>query len=83
MVVVMSPMGDHAPPALAAMMTTPAKSHRVSLSSINFRSNETITIEVVKLSNTAEKKNVKTLKIQISRTFLVVLILSVMTEKPS
>ena len=56
MVVVTSPMGDHAPPALAAMTTMPAKSHRVCLSSISLRSKETITIDVVKLSSNAEKK---------------------------
>ena len=38
----------------------PAKSHLVCLSSINLRNRDTMTMEVVKLSNNAEKKNVKT-----------------------
>ena len=83
MVVVMSPIGDQAPPAFAAMTTTPAKTHRVSLSSTNFLNSETMTMEVVRLSKTAEKKNVRMLKIQINRTLLSVLIRSVITEKPS
>ena len=62
MVVVTSPMGDHAPPALALMITAPAKSHRVGLSAINFRSKEIITIEVVRLSKAAEKKKVTSLE---------------------
>ena len=41
-----------------------------------------ITIEVVKLSRTAEKKKEITHKIHINGTFLLVVILSVIIEKP-
>ena len=64
-IVVTSPIGDQAPPAFAARIKTPAKSHNVSLSLISFGSNAAITIAVVRLSRTAEKKNVIILKIQI------------------
>ena len=50
---------------------------------MSFRSRDTITIEVVRLSRTAEKKNVKRLRIQISFTLLDVLMRSVMTLNPS
>ena len=83
MVVVMSPMGDHAPPALAEMITIPAYSQRVSLSAMSFLKRETMTIDVVRLSKTAEKKKVSSAKIHIKMTLLLVLIRSVMTEKPS
>ena len=81
-IVVTSPIGDHAPPALAARIKTPANNHNVSLSLISFGRRAAITIAVVRLSKTAEKKNVITLKIQIKYTFLFVVILSVIIEKP-
>ena len=59
MVVVTSPIGDHAPPELAEMTTIPANNQRVGRSAINLRNKETITMDVVKLSNKAEKKNVR------------------------
>ena len=57
-VVVTSPMGDQAPPAFAAITTIPTKYFRVSLLLINLRSKVTITIDVVKLSKTADMKKV-------------------------
>ena len=65
------------------MITMPAKIHRVSLSSMSFRSRDTITIDVVRLSSTAEKKNVNRLRIHINFTLLEVLMRSVMTLNPS
>ena len=64
MVVVTSPIGDQAPPALAAMTTIPAKSQRVWRSSMSLRNNDTITIDVVRLSSKAEKKKVRMQTIQ-------------------
>src|SRR5687768_18225719 len=58
MVVVTSPIGVHAPPAFAAITIIPAKNRRVSLLGMSFRISETITMEVVRLSNTDDKKNV-------------------------
>ena len=58
MVVVTSPMGDQAPPALAAMTTTPTKYIRVDLSETSLRNSVTITMAVVKLSSTADRKKV-------------------------
>src|SRR5690606_118019 len=58
MVVVTSPMGVHAPPALAAIIIIPANVRRISLSGISLRINDTITIDVVRLSSIADRKNV-------------------------
>src|SRR5438105_14074465 len=58
MVVVTSPMGVHAPPALAAITIIPAKNIRMCLSGISFLINDTITMEVVRLSKMEERKNV-------------------------
>lgn len=82
-IVVTSPIGDHAPPALAAIISTPANIHKSCLFEISFLSNADITIAVVRLSSAADKKKVKMLNIQINFTLLVVLILSVITENPS
>ena len=57
MVVVTSPIGDHAPPALAEIIISPKKSHLSFLSTRNFLVSETIIMDVVRLSRTAEKKN--------------------------
>ena len=83
MIVVTSPIGDHAPPAFADKMIMPANSHLSSLSLIIFPISVAITIAVVKLSKAAEKKKVIVHKIHINLTFLVVLILSVIIAKPS
>src|SRR5688572_22566512 len=82
MVVVTSPIGDHAPPALAAITIIPAKNSRMSLFGTNFLIKDTITIEVVRLSNKAERKNV-TQQITHSKAFgFLVFILSVIIRKP-
>ena len=83
MVVVTSPIGDHAPPALAAKTTIPTNIHRVSLSFTNLRSKEIMTMVVVRLSNAAEKKKVSMAIIQSNLVLSVVLILSVITANPS
>ena len=58
MVVVTSPIGDQAPPAFAAITTTPTKYFLVCESEINLRKRVTMTMAVVKLSKAAEMKNV-------------------------
>ena len=73
MMVVTSPIGDHAPPALAARITMLAKMRR-SLRSIILRSNAIITIEVVRLSSTADMKKVRMQMIHSRRVFFLVLI---------
>ncbi len=80
--VVTSPIGDQAPPALAAMIIIPANNQRSALSFISFRITAAITMEVVRLSKAAEKKKVVKAKIHISFTLFVVVILSVTTPKP-
>ena len=80
MIVVTSPIGDHAHPALADKITTPANIHKSFLSLIIFGINAAITIAVVRLSRAAEKKNVITLKIHNNLTLLFVEILSVIIE---
>ena len=82
-IVVISPIGDQAPPALADSITIPANIHKFSLSLISFVSKADITIAVVKLSRAAEKKKVIIHKIHIKATFLLVVILSVIIENPS
>ena len=82
-VVVTSPMGDHAPPALAAITMIPAKNQRSSLRPNIFRLTAIITIVVVRLSSTALRKNVTKPIIHNRVVIFVVLILSVMTLKPS
>ena len=82
-VVVTSPIGDHAPPAFAAITTIPTNTHRVFWSFTNLRSRDTITMVVVRLSKAAEKKNVRIQMIQSSLVMFFVFILSVITAKPS
>ena len=82
-VVVTSPMWIHAPPALAAKTTIPIKNIMICLSLINFLSNETITIVVVRLSSTEERKNVRMEIVQSSLRTSVVFIFSVITSNPS
>ena len=77
--VVTSPNGLQAPPALAAITVIPTKNNRCSLLSINLRSSDTITIVVVRLSSTALKKKVSPPIIQSSLTALLVFIRSVIT----
>ena len=63
-IVVTSPIGDHAPPALAARIII-HQTTKCFLVFNKFFRRAAITIAVVKLSKTAEKKNVITLNIQI------------------
>ena len=80
--VVTSPMGLHAPPALAASITMPAKSHRSFLSAISLLSRAHMTMAVVMLSSNAERKKVSKLSSHSSFFLFVVVILSVMIRKP-
>ena len=57
-VVVTSPMTVQAPPALAATTTMPIYKSRSSRSATSLRNTEIITMVVVKLSKTADRKNV-------------------------
>ena len=57
MMVVTSPMGEKAPPELAAMMTREAYTMRSLWSLTNLRRIIIITIDVVMLSRMAERKN--------------------------
>src|SRR5688572_1232691 len=82
MVVVTSPIGVHAPPALAAITIIPAKKSLISLLGINLRIKDTITIEVVRLSSTDERKKVTQQIIQRSDFAFSVLIRSVIKRKP-
>ena len=82
MVVVTSPIGDQAPPALAAMITIPAKNFRWSEFEIIFQSKETITIEVVRLSRTAERKKANKPIVQSKVTDFLLEIWSVIILKP-
>lgn len=75
-------MGDHAPPAFAAITIILAKNHLSPLSEISFLNSATITIVVVRLSSAADMKKVRKLSIHSSFTFDVVLILSVITLNP-
>ena len=83
MVVVTSPIGDQAPPALAAMTTIPAKNQRSRWSPISLRNSEIITMVVVRLSSTAERKKVMKPISHSSVTRLWVRMRSVITLKPS
>lgn len=56
MVVVTSPIGDHAPPAFTAMMTSPANTSRSSRFGNIFDKREIMTIVVVRLSKIADRK---------------------------
>ena len=74
MVVVTSPKGDQAPPALAAITIIPANQRRSSLSAKIFAQTDVITIAVVRLSNSAESKKVIPVIINKSRFLLEVVI---------
>ena len=82
MIVVISPMGDQAPPALAAMIIMLAYNQRSLGSLTNLRNNNTITIEVVRLSRIADMKNVTNERIHKSFFLSRDVIRSVMIEKP-
>src|SRR5690606_26002181 len=55
MVGVTSPIGDQAPPALAATTISPAQNKRVSRLAPSFRLSDTITVVDVRLSRLADK----------------------------
>ncbi len=83
MVVVTSPIGVQAPPALAAITIIPAKKSRSSCLSSSFFINEIITMVVVRLSRTELRKKVTKPTSHMSEESLVVLMREVMTSKPS
>src|ERR1035437_6585515 len=72
-VVVISPMGVHTPPALAAITTMPTNNKRSSWFLTSFLSNDTITMVVVRLSRMAERKNERKPTIQIKLRLFVLL----------
>ena len=82
MVVVTSPIGVQAPPALAAITMMPAKNKRSSRLSSSFFISETITIAVVRLSKMALRKKVTKPTSHIKLDKRVVRMRSVMTAKP-
>lgn len=81
-IVVISPIGDHAPPLFAAIMITPAKNHRSLAFDMMRRNIITIIMVVVILSSTADIKNVIMASIHKSLFLLWVVICSVMMWKP-
>ncbi len=82
MVVVTSPMGDQAPPALAAMTMRPAKIKRSSRLCSSFLVNDTMTMVVVRLSKMALKKKLTPATTHSKVANLVVLMREVTTSKP-
>ena len=82
MMVVTSPIGVQAPPALAAMTIMLAKNQRSCLTGIILLSSVHIMMVVVRLSRMADKQNASTPNIHNSSTLDVALIWSVMTRKP-
>ena len=83
MMVVTSPIGDHAPPALAAIITKPPNNHTLSFFLMILRSNALIIMAVVMLSNPEERKKVIQDMIHNNLTLFDVVIRSVMTLNPS
>src|SRR5690349_16608629 len=81
-VVVTSPMGDHAPPALAAITIMPAKNSLSWGSFMIFRRRDTITMVVVRLSSIADKKKVTMEMIHNRFRLLVFVIFLVMILNP-
>ena len=82
MVVVTSPMGDHAPPAFAAMIISPANQTLSLFSAINFLRIVINTIVAVRLSMMADKIKAKIHMIHNSDLFLFVLINCFIVAKP-
>src|SRR6187402_1743684 len=75
-VVVTSPNGDHAPPALAAITIMPANQNLSCLLFNNLEQSDVITMAVVRLSNKAERKKVIKVTVKSSLDLLVVVIFS-------
>ena len=82
MVVVTSPIGDQAPPALAEITTIAANRSRSSCFCNSFLVSEIITIVAVKLSRTALKKKDRNPTIHNKCESFLVLIRDVITSKP-
>mmetsp|Transcript_15262 Transcript_15262/g.45248 ORF Transcript_15262/g.45248 Transcript_15262/m.45248 type:complete len:365 (-) Transcript_15262:377-1471(-) len=81
-VVVMSPIGVHAPPALEATTTMPPSRWRNAWSCTNFCSNEIMTITTVRLFSTEDRRNVRMPTTSRRSRFLVALIDFVMMSNP-
>ena len=82
MVVVTSPIGDHAPPALAATIIKPANHKRTSRSLITFCKMVIRTMVAVRLSIMAESINASAAKIQSNAFFDFVFINDLIVAKP-
>ncbi len=82
MVVVTSPMGDQAPPALAAIIIIPAYHKRSCLTFINLRNRVISTMVAVRLSITDERKNAKMAIIHSNCFLLLVFTAFFKTSKP-
>ena len=82
MVVVTSPIGDQAPPAFAAMTMMPAKNRRSAWLDSSLRISEIMTMVVVRLSSSAERKKVTKPTSHISFDNWAVRMRLVMTSKP-
>mmetsp|Transcript_13421 Transcript_13421/g.45372 ORF Transcript_13421/g.45372 Transcript_13421/m.45372 type:complete len:397 (+) Transcript_13421:81-1271(+) len=83
MVVVTSPIGVHAPPALAAITTMEPKSLRSSGSGKSLRRSETMTMVVVRLSRMPDMTKEMPLRTHSRERLLLVVMRSVTTLKPS
>ena len=83
MVVVTSPIGDHAPPALAAIMIRPANHRRVFRSLITFCKMVIKTMVAVRLSIMAERINPRIQKIHSRLVLLFVRMNPLMVANPS
>ena len=82
MVVVTSPIGDHAPPALAAITINPAYHSLSDLFATNFCRIEISTIVAVKLSIIADKPNAKIENTHSIAILLLYFIKSLITANP-
>ena len=82
MMVVTSPMGEKAPPALAAMTMSPANSQRSFWSLSKRRNIITMMMVVVMLSRTADMTNDSEHMIHNRCRLLLALMFSVINEKP-
>jgi len=81
-VVVTSPIGDQAPPELAEITMMPARNSRSWCLSSSLRSNDTITMVVVRLSRIALSTKVTIAISNMRLDSLVVLMREVITSKP-
>ena len=79
MIVVTSPMGENAPPELAAMITSAAYLNLSSFSGMSFRSIIIITMLVVRLSSIADSRKVRNATRQ-SKTLLSLVLTQLRTK---